>query len=203
MRKVISFNMSTLDGFFAGPKGEIDWHNVDGEFNEFAIQQLNTVGGLIFGRITYQLMASYWPTPETVRDDRLVAEKMNDLPKYVFSHTLERADWNHTTLIKGDASKELARLKQASGGDLYIFGSADLTRTFIQAGLVDEFRVMVAPVLLGRGKPLFPGLQGRLDLSLEKARTFRSGNMLLYYHPKNAEAPLTDLRSRERKGAEG
>jgi hypothetical protein len=106
MRKVILFNMATLDGFFAGPNGEIDWHHVDEEFNEFAMAQLNAADGLLFGRVTYQGMASYWPTNMARMNDPIVADKMNTLPKIVFSRTLERVEWNNTRLVKGNIPGE-------------------------------------------------------------------------------------------------
>ena len=93
MRKVILFNMVSLDGFFEAPKRDINWHNVDDEFNEFAIEQMNTVDTLIFGRVTYEFMVSYWPTSEAITNDPIVAEKMNSLPKIVFSKTLSQVDW--------------------------------------------------------------------------------------------------------------
>lgn len=186
MRKVVLFNMVTLDGFFAGPEGEIDWHNVDQEFNEFAIEQLNTASGLIFGRLTYQLMAGYWPTPAAKKDDPIVAEKMNHTPKYVFSRTLETADWENTRLVKGEAVAEIPNLKSQSGGELFIFGSANLASSLIQHGLIDEFRVMVNPVVLGSGRPLFENLEHRLSLTLLRTKAFASGNVLLYYRPSNS-----------------
>jgi dihydrofolate reductase len=181
MRKVILFNMVTLDGFFEGPDRDINWHNVDDEFNEFAIEQINTVDTLIFGRVTYELMASYWPTKEAITNDPIVADKMNSMPKIVFSKTLASADWQNTRLVKGDAAKEIAKLKKQSGKDLIIFGSADLAASFIKDGLIDEFRVMLNPVVLGKGAPLFKDIQDKLNLKLLKTRTFGSGNVLLYY----------------------
>ncbi len=181
MRKLILFNMVTVDNFFAGPNGEIDWHNVDAEFNDFAIQQLDECGGLIFGRTTYQMMASYWPTPAGIADDPEVANRMNELPKFVVSRTLARADWNNTRLIKEDAAGEIARLKQQPGKDLYLFGSAVLASGLIQNGLIDEYRLMVNPVILGGGKAMFQNVQAPLKLKLLKAQPFRSGNVLLYY----------------------
>ena len=100
MRKVILFNMVTLDGFFEGPNREINWHHVDEEFNEFAIDQLDSADGLLFGRVTYEMMASYWPTPAARTNDPIVAGKMNALPKFVFSRTLKKAEWNNTKLVK-------------------------------------------------------------------------------------------------------
>jgi dihydrofolate reductase len=183
MRKVIMFNMVTLDGFIAGPNGEIDWHQVDEEFNTFAIQQLDTMDGLIFGRVTYQLMASYWPTPIAAQDDPIVTEKMNALPKLVFSTTLEKADWANTRLVKTSAAEEITRLKQQLGRDLFLFGSANLARTLIQNDLIDEYRLMLNPVVLGGGIPLFENIKERIPLKLVNSRVFRNGNVLLYYQP--------------------
>jgi dihydrofolate reductase len=183
MRKVILYMMVTLDGFFEGPNGEIDWHNVDQEFNELAIEQLDSVDILLFGRKTYELMASYWPTPAATTDDPIVADKMNRLPKIVFSKTLSSVEWQNTRLVKENVAEEVAKLKHQPGKDLIIFGSSDLAVTFIQHGLLDEFRIMVNPVVLGNGKPLFKGIKDRLNLKLLKTKTFRSGNVLLYYEP--------------------
>jgi dihydrofolate reductase len=183
MSKLILFNMITLNGFFAGPNGEIDWHNVDEEFNRFAIEQLDSAQGLVFGRVTYQLMASYWPTPSGIKDDPIVADKMNHLPKTVFSRTLANADWNNTRLVKDHVAEEITKMKQAAGKDLFLFGSADLASTLTRFGLIDEYRLLVNPVVLGSGIPLFKGTPGKLDLKLERTKTFDSGNVLLYYRP--------------------
>jgi len=183
MRKVILFNMMTLDGFFSGPNGEIDWHNVDDEFNEFAIDQLNTADGLIFGRVTYLGMASYWTTPDAIKDDPIIAGKMNSISKIVVSRTLEMAGWNNTRLVKENAAGEIGKLRQQSGKDWYIFGSANLAASLGQLGLIDEYRVIVNPVILGSGVPLFSGMREPLHLKLDNSRSFRSGNVLLYYQP--------------------
>jgi dihydrofolate reductase len=178
--KIIMFNMVTLDGFFEGPNRDIDWHRVDEEFNDFAIEQVKTADGLIFGRVTYELMTSYWPTADALSNDPQIAEKMNTISKIVFSRTLDRADWNNTRLIKGEAVEEVRRLKQQTGGNLFIFGSADLSSSLIPQGLIDEFRLMLNPVVLGSGNPLF---RDKLNLKLLETRTFQNGNVLLYYQP--------------------
>src|SRR5579863_678149 len=183
MRKVFLFMMVTLDGFFEGPDHSIDWHNVDEEFNEFAIDQLNEVDALLFGRVTYEGMASYWPTPFAIEDDPDVAGKMNAIPKLVFSRTLDRAEWSNSRLVKENIAGEVSQLKQQEGCDLAIFGSANLAMSLLQMGLVDELRLMVNPVVLGKGKSLFEGIHEKLNLKLIKTRAFRSGNVLLYYQP--------------------
>ena len=181
MRKLYAFNMVTLDGFFEGPNHDINWHYVDGEFNDFAIDQLNSTDTLIFGRVTYQMMASYWPTPDGIKDDPTVADFMNRTPKIVVSRTLHKADWNNTRLIKDHVVDEIAKLKQQPGKDIAVFGSANLLSTLMQANLVDEHRVIVNPVILGKGTPLFKNSQNKLDLKLVKTRIFGNGNVLLCY----------------------
>jgi len=184
MRKLIFFMLISLDGYYQEPNGEIDWHNVDEEFNEFAIDQLNSVDTLLFGRVTYEGMASYWPTPQAIANDPIVAGKMNAMQKIVFSKSLDKAEWENTRLIKEQAPKEIAKLKEQPGKDLIIFGSSDLAVTLIPYGSIDEFRIMVNPVVLGDGKPLFKGIKDRIKLRLIKTKVFRSGNVLLYYQPE-------------------
>ncbi len=186
MRKLFVFNMVTLDGFFEGPNQDISWHNVDAEFNEFAEEQLATIGIIVFGRVTYEGMASFWPTPFAIENDPVIAARMNAFPKIVISRTLDRADWNNTRLIKDNVAEEITRLKQQPGNDLAIFGSANLAASLMQMGLLDEFRIMVNPVVLGKGTPLFQDVSQPLKLTLIKARTFDSGNVLLYYQPATA-----------------
>ena len=183
MGKVFLFMMVSLDGFFEGPNHEIDWHNVDGEFNEFAIEQAKDVGTILFGRRTYELMASYWPTESAMKDDPVVAGMMNNTPKIVFSRTLAEAEWNNTRLVKGNVGEEVSKLKRMPGKDVAIFGSSDLAVSLAKDGLIDEFRIMVNPVVLGGGKRLFEGMEDKLSLKLVKTRTFKSGNVLLYYQP--------------------
>jgi dihydrofolate reductase len=177
--------MVTVDGFFDGAKKwEIDWHNVDAEFNDFAIAQLDATGMLLFGRVTYQGMASYWTSPDGIKDDADVANRMNALPKAVFSRTLDKADWNNTRLIKTNIPEEILKLKQASGKDIALFGSANLMATLVQHNLIDEYRLMINPVVLGKGGPLFAETLGPLKLKLLQARPFKNGNVLLSYQPE-------------------
>lgn len=187
MRKVFLFNMTTLDGFFEGPDRDINWHNADEEFNEFAIEQLNEIGTLLFGRVTYQVMASYWPTESAINDDPEVAGRMNSLPKIVFSRTLDKAEWNNTKLVKGAERvvAEVSKLKEQPGKDIAIFGSSDLAVTLAESGLIDEYRIIVNPVFLGGGTPLLKGIKEKLNLKLLNARVFKSGNVLLYYAPED------------------
>jgi len=183
MRKILFFMLTSLDGYFEGTNRELDWHNVDDEFNDLAIEQLNSVDILLFGRVTYAMMASFWPTPFAIETDPIVAEKMNSKPKIVFSKTLTNAEWQNTRLVKTNFAEEISKLKQQPGRDLIIFGSSDLAVTFLRAGLLDEIRILVNPLILGNGKSLFKGFDQKLNLKLLKTRAFRNGNMLLHYQP--------------------
>lgn len=174
----------TVDGFFEGPNQEIDWHNVDSEFNDFAVEQLSNASCLIFGRLTYQLMADYWPTSTALYDDPTVAEKMNSIPKIVFTKTLDKAEWNNTRLIKGNIEQECKKLKLENDKDIFIFGSANLASALKKLDLIDEYRIIINPIILGRGNPLFRQADEPLKLKLIRTRTFISGNVLLYYEPK-------------------
>jgi dihydrofolate reductase len=184
MAKLYSFNMVTLNGFFEGPTPwSIEWHNVDDEFNTFAIDQLSATGALVFGRKTYEGMAAYWPSPQALESDPQIAEAMNRMPKLVVSRTLERADWNNTRLVKDDMAGEISRLKQQADKDVALFGSANLMATLMRQDLVDEHRLIVNPIVLATGAPVFQGFDGQLKLKLMAVRQFGNGNVLLTYQP--------------------
>lgn len=183
MRKVLFFMFTSLDGYFEGPNNDITWHNFDDDMNQLSIEQLNSVDMLLFGRVTYQMMASYWPTPAAMADDPITTEKMNTLPKIVFSKTLEQAEWQNTKVVKDNFVEEITQLKNQPSKDLIIFGSSDLAVTLLEHDLLDEIRVMLNPIVLGGGKALFAGIKRPLKLKLLKTRAFASGNVLLHYQP--------------------
>ena len=187
MRKVILSNMVTLDGFFEGPNKELDWHSVDEEGKEYANDLLSNVDALLFGRVTYQLMADYWPAAatnhSTSKSDLEIADKMNNLPKIVFSKTLQEVKWNNSRLAKDNIAEEISKMKQQSGKDMVIFGSGSIVSTFMQHGLIDEYRIIVNPVVLGNGNPLFKGINSKQNLKLLRTRVFSSGEVILYYEP--------------------
>jgi dihydrofolate reductase len=191
MRKVILSNLVTLDGFFAGPTGELDWFIVDEEINEYANDLLCKVDAILFGRVTYQLLADYWPAaatnPSTSKSDLEIADKMNNLPKIVFSKTLEEVKWNNSRLVKENIAEEISKIKQQPGKDVVIFGSGSIVSTLMQLGLIDEYRIIVNPVVLGNGKPLFKGINDKQNLKLLKTMVFGSGVVILYYQPVGKE----------------
>ncbi len=177
MRKVIVSNLASLDGFFEGPNKELDWHVVDGEFHEYAREMLRHAGTLLFGAATYKIMVAYWPTAPP--DE--IADKMNSLPKVVFSKTLKKVDWNNSRAVSSDIPGEVSKLKQEPGNDIVVLGSATLASSLLQSGLVDEYRVIVNPVLLGRGNPLFTGITARIRLKLMATKVLGSGVVILSY----------------------
>jgi dihydrofolate reductase len=183
MRTMFAFLAATVDGYYEGPNQEFDWPIVDEEFNEFSVRQLDEVDTLVFGRVTYELMASYWPTPAAKDDDPRIAARMNDMPKLVMSRTLEKADWANTRLVRDNVAEELSQIKQQPGKDIAIFGSSALTVNLLPSGLIDELRIMVNPVILGAGKSMFKTADERIGLVLLETRSFTSGNVLLRYAP--------------------
>jgi dihydrofolate reductase len=181
MRRVYLFMMVSLDGYFEGSDHDISWHNAgDPEFNDFGIPQLEATDMMLFGHRTYDLMASYWPTDQA-KDDPVVAKHMNDTPKIVFSRTLTEAPWSNTRVGNEDAAGAIRELKQKPGQDIAIFGSNELVVSVLPAKVIDEFRIMINPVAIGQGTPLFHGLERRIDFDLKATRTFENGNVLLTY----------------------
>jgi dihydrofolate reductase len=183
MRKLTVFNLMTLDGYIAGQGGDISWHNVDEEFQELADAASNSGNTLLFGRVTYELMAGFWPTPEAIRTDPIVAAGMNKAEKIVFSRTLQQADWNNTRLVKDDMLAEVRRLKQGAGKDLTVLGSGSIVAQLAEEGLIDEYQVLLNPVVIGKGKTMFEGLTHKLASKLVRTRIFGNGNVLLTYAP--------------------
>ncbi len=177
MGRVIVSNVASLDGFFEGPDKRLDWFVADEEFFAYAKEMLRDSDTLMFGRATYQHMANYWPS--AAADE--IADKMNNLPKIVFSKTLQKADWNNSRVIRGDIQEEVSKLRKQPGKDLVVLGSAMLASHLLQLGLVDEYRVILTPVLLGKGTPLFKDITERIRLKLVSAKMFGSGAALLRY----------------------
>jgi dihydrofolate reductase len=186
MRKLTVFNQVTLDGFFADPNGDIGWAYKDvqdAEWNAFVAGNAGSGGVLVLGRITYEMMAGYWPTPSAYENAPAVAAGINKLLKVVFSRTLEQAAWNNTRLVTGDLAAEIRKMKQEPGADMVILGSGSIVAQLAQQGLIDEYQIVVNPVILGRGRSMFDGVNKKLDLKLVRSRTFGNGNVLLCYAP--------------------
>lgn len=183
MRKLVIFNFTTLNGYFEGPGGDISWPRQGEEESKFAAESVGQGGVLLFGRTTYEHMASYWPTPMAHQQMPAVAEGMNKAEKIVFSRTLQQADWENTRIINGDIIAAVRQLKQSPGKDMCVLGSGSIITQLADAGLINEYQFMVNPVALGEGTPTFKGMKKKLDLQLISARTFKSGVILLSYKP--------------------
>jgi dihydrofolate reductase len=186
MRKLVVFNHVSLDGYFVGANGDLGWAyrgNDDPEYAAFVAENASGGGQLLFGRITYQMMASYWPTPAADQHDPVVAAGMNSMPKVVFSRSLEGASWNNTKLVKGDIVAEIRKLKNEAGPDMAILGSGSIVSQLAAENVIDEYQVMVDPVALGTGRTMFGGVKEKLNLKLTRTRTFGNGKVFLCYEP--------------------
>jgi dihydrofolate reductase len=178
VRTITVFFITSADGYYEGPNGEFDWPVVDGEFMAFADEQLGEFDTLLFGRRTYETMAAHWPAEG---NNSRTAELMNGMPKLTVSRTMTSADWAGTRVVPDLA--ELKAIKEGPGGDIIIMGSSNLCSNLLEAGLLDEIRIMVMPVLLGAGKSVLHTVTGRHALELTATRPFDSGNNLLTYRP--------------------
>ena len=186
MRKLIVFNHVSLDGYFVDANGSMSWaHKArqDAEWNAFVAANASGGGVLLFGRITYELMASYWPTPLALKNDPIVAEGMNNLQKVVFSRTLDKASWKNTKLVKGDLVEEVRMMKAEPGEGMAILGSGSIVSQLAQEGLIDEYQIALNPIVLGKGRTMFEGVKETLALKLTKTRAFANGTVMLWYEP--------------------
>ena len=183
MRRLVMWNVITLDGYFEGPESwSLDWHEEvwGDELEQFSLEQLRGADMLLFGRVTYEGMAAYWPTAESEPE---IARMMNELPKMVFSRTLDQAAWGPSTLVREVEPAALQRLKEEGEGELLVFGSGSLSAALSQADLFDEYRLLLAPVVLGSGTTLFGHRLPRRRLELLETRPLVSGAVLLRYRP--------------------
>jgi dihydrofolate reductase len=186
MPKVSVYNSISLDGYFTDARGDMSWaHQRDPEWTAFAARNSQGSGQVtfLFGRVTYQLMASFWPTPQGRESAPEVADNMNARAKLVFSRTLREASWANTTILKGDPVSEVRKLKQQPGTDLMIFGSGTIVARLAEAGLIDEYKLVVTPVVLGAGRTLFEGVKQKLLLKRTSTRSFENGNVFVCYEP--------------------
>jgi dihydrofolate reductase len=184
MRKLSVFNHVSLDGYFVDARGDMSWaHKQDPEWNAFLEGNASGGGALMFGRVTYDLMTMYWPTPVAARDNPAVAKKMNDMPKIVVSRTMNKAAWNNTTVIRNDLAASVRNLKQQHGDDIVILGSGSIIAQLASKKLIDTYQLVVNPIALGKGRSLFEGDRDRLNMKLTGTRAFGNGNVLLCYEP--------------------
>lgn len=188
MRKIIFLIHVSLDGFAAGPNGEIDWLIYNDEVGQYSYELHDTTDTAVYGRVTYEMMAAYWPTvldnPNSAEGERQHARWLKDATKIVVSRTFDSFEWENTVPIQENLVQEFTKLKQQPGKDMWLLGSPTLARSFMQLGLIDEYRINVNPVMLGNGKSLFGTLEKSLKLELLETRTFAGGVVGLRYVPK-------------------
>lgn len=187
MRKISVFNHVTVDGFFAGPQGEIDWFKLikkDEEYEKYTREGSKSAGGLMFGHTTYEMMKSYWPTPEAIKNQPSMADVVNNTWKLVFSKTLQSVEegphWKNIKLFHDINPKEIVKLKEWAGKDITILGSGTIVQQLANLGLIDEYQLVIVPVILGAGKYLFKDVK-KMNLKLLEARTFKNGIVFLRY----------------------
>jgi dihydrofolate reductase len=183
MRNLLVFNSVTVDGYFTDKNGDMSWAHKqdDPEWNAFTAENAKSGGELLFGRVTYDLMASFWPTAAAAKMFPEVAEGMNKSPKVVFSRKMGQAPWNNTRVIKGDLAEEIRKLKEAPGDGLVLMGSGSIISQIALAGVIDEYQMVVNPLALGKGRTMFEGIKDQLNLTLASTRAFKNGNVLLTY----------------------
>jgi dihydrofolate reductase len=197
MRRVIVSNVMSLDGFVSGPNGELDWFVHSGfmkgtEFGEYARSLISSVGTILLGRLTYEEFVSYWPTAKD--NDPVITERINNLPKFVFSRSLKQVPWGKwgtAKLVNEDAATAISKMKQEPGRDMVVLGSFTLVSTLMKAGLIDEYQLLVYPVVLGKGMPEFKDLNERYSLNLIDVKQFKSGAVELVYQPLKEAKPRT------------
>jgi len=184
VRKLVVFNSVSLDGYFTDHRGDMSWaHRQDKEWNDFVQGNASGGGELLFGRVTYDMMNSFWPTPIAAEQFPVVAEQMNKLPKVVFSRSIKEATWNNTRLFNDDLVKNIKKLKDEKGDGMVIMGSGNIIAQLAPHGLIDEYQMAVVPVVLGSGRTMFEGVEDKLNLKLTKTRAFKNGNVFSCYEP--------------------
>lgn len=186
MRKLIVFNHVSLDGYFVDRNGQMNWAHTtqdDPEWNAFIAQNVSGGGVMLFGRVTYDMMAGYWPTSQAAQAFPKVAERMNKGEKIVFSRKMEKASWANTKLVKGNLVEEVAKMKREAGEGMAILGSGSIVAQLAPAGLIDEYQLVVNPLVLGGGRTMFEGIPQKLAFKPTKTRAFKNGNVFLCYEP--------------------
>jgi dihydrofolate reductase len=194
LRRIVMFNQVSADGFFSDPEGGLDWVVSDPDIHARAVASMPDTDTILLGRKTYEQFASFWPNAlknldatgphgSNKRDPTFaaMAHWLNDTKKLVFSRSLQRATWNNSEISSKIDIKRLTKLKQQPGKDMLIFGSGSLVSALSEHGLIDEYRFVICPVLLGQGQPLLGEMPERVSLRLVEAKPFPSGNVMLTY----------------------
>jgi dihydrofolate reductase len=187
MQKLLVFNLISVDGYFTGVGNDLNWsHNPapDPEWDAFVAGNASGGGTLLFGRVTYDMMASFWPTDQAKQLFAVVAEGMNSMKKLVFSRSQDTLPWKNTEVLKGDIVEQVRKLKEQPGKGIAILGSGSIVAQLAPSGVIDEYQMVITPVALGGGRTMFEGMTAKLPLTLTKSRSFANGNVVLCYEPK-------------------
>lgn len=190
MRKIIVTMWVTLDGFVAGPDGDMDWISAiyDEAMGNYEYEVVSAADTLMLGRGTYQSFAGSWPkvpdNPHASPGEVAYAHRVNAMRKIVFSKTLEKAEWNNSTLLREIVPAEIEKLKQETGSDIVIYGSVSIIQALTNLGLIDEYQLLIYPIILGGGKRLFENIKDSVHLKLVNTKTHPSGVVALYYQPE-------------------
>jgi len=181
MKRIIVCNWISLDGFFSGPNDETDWFYWNDEVEDYQLHAQKRFDTMLFGRRTYDIMANYWPTPLSTNEHPAITRFMNNTKKIVFSKSLKQPAWNNCTLLPEINKKGIENIKEASIGDILILGSGSIASQLINLDMVDELRLFLNPVILGKGNPMFQHVHGRVSLRHEISKTFSNGLTLDIY----------------------
>jgi dihydrofolate reductase len=185
MRKLIFFMHTSLDGFVAGPNGKMDWIKIDEEIFDFVGTMTDKADTALYGRVTYEMMRSYWPTageqPDASKHDKEHSKWYNKVPKVILSRTMQETGLKNTRVISNQLPENINELKQQAGKNILIFGSPGASQSLLNDGLIDEFWLFVNPIILGQGMPLFKDITGTTELKLVETKTFECGVIALHY----------------------
>jgi dihydrofolate reductase len=186
MGRLLAFNSISLDGYFTDANGDMSWaynSRKDEEWDAYVAGNASGEGVLVFGRITYELMKKFWPTPAAMQSNPVVARRMNSAHKIVFSRTMESSNWENTRFVKNDMAGEIRRLKKMPDVHMVILGSGSIIAQLTQERLIDEYQFVITPMIIGKGRTMFEGAKEKLSLRLTSSRTFSNGNVVLVYVP--------------------
>ncbi len=189
MRKIIVTEFCSLDGLMSDPKDQMDWvtATLSQDMGEYEKSVYDASDTLLLGRVTYKIFESYWPTAETnpaaFQGDAELAPTINNIQKIVFSKSLEKLTWSNSVLFTDIVPEEIRKMKEQPGKDILVVGSASIAQQLTNLGLIDEYHLLIHPVILGTGKPLFKDIKDRMNLKLVETKTFRNGVVLLRYAP--------------------
>ncbi|MGC2288853.1 MAG: dihydrofolate reductase family protein [Thermoplasmata archaeon] len=189
MRKVVTDHLLSLDGYFGGPNGEIDWFGFDEESMEWSRTIMRAAGSIVMGRRTFELMAQFWPTQSALEQEPYISGRMRELPKIVFSRTLDSSTWEHTKFVSGPVAEVIREEKNEGDGSILLLGSSTILAPLWKEHLVDEVNIRIQPVVVGRGRPLFAESEVRQPLALKESRMFQSGVTALRYEVIQGPAP--------------